>query len=400
MKYNEKSLFNRFYRLMIPSGLLLFLVHSYYSLLGPLQPFPDPNFPTGYPFAFRLAGAFLFGPVSIGLGWLISLKFRDNLIGPILIHWGCAIGSNISHSFIPPIWGALSLYYSMAVVLPGMALMLGTFPSGRGVTLFWDRVTKGLVFGAMGYFLLVNLAAPKAYGTSAPSPLAIQTLIPFFDQINGPLPIILAGLFLTGSALTIYRYRITHEAERKQMRWLVGIALFFAILNPLDNLLQISGASNITTKVLVGTAAFTVPSLGISLAILQHHLWDIDVIIRRTLQYSVLTGLLALIYFGLVVVFQTLFSTISNQQSEIFIVISTLVIAAIFNPLRNRVQAFIDRRFYRKKYNAEQALAQFALTARDEVDMDKLTAALLGVVEETVQPETVSLWLKVKGGRS
>jgi hypothetical protein len=283
----------------------------------------------------------------------------------------------------------------MVVVLPGMVLMLASFPSGRGVTPFWDRVMKGLVLGLMGYFFLVNLAAPVAYGTSAPSPLAIQALIPLFDQINGPLPIILAGLFLTGSALTIYRYRITHSAERKQMRWLVGIALFFAILEPLNSLLQISEASNIATRVLVGTAAFTVPSVGISLAILQHHLWDIDVIIRRTLQYSVLSGLLGLTYFGLVVVLQWVFRALTGQsQNQLITVASTLAIAALFFPLRNRVQEFIDKRFYRKKYDAQKVLAEFAATCRDETDLDKLTARLVEVIDETLQPEKVSVWIK------
>ncbi|GAB4577600.1 MAG: hypothetical protein Fur0022_03310 [Anaerolineales bacterium] len=179
------------------------------------------------------------------------------------------------------------------------------------------------------------------------------------------------------------------------MRWLLGIVLFFALLVPGSNfLIRVAGPLEGVVRTLFFLLTFNVPSLGISLAILQHRLWDIDVILRRTLQYSILTGLLALIYFGLVVIFQSLFSTISNQQSPIFIVLSTLTIAALFNPLRHRVQEFIDRRFYRKKYNAEQALARFAEVARDEVDMDKLTAALIGVVDETVQPERITLWLR------
>ena len=123
-------------------------------------------------------------------------------------------------------------------------------------------------------------------------------------------------------------------------------------------------------------------------------MFDIDILIRRTLQYSVISGLLALVYFGLVVVLQNLFTAVSGQQSAVAIVLSTLGIAALFNPVRRRVQDFIDRRFYRKKYDAAKVIAEFAGACRDETDLDKLTARLVEVVDETMQPESVSLWLK------
>jgi hypothetical protein len=138
----------------------------------------------------------------------------------------------------------------------------------------------------------------------------------------------------------------------------------------------------------------------IAVAILRYRLYDIDIIIRRTLQYALLTGLLAFVYFGSVLLLQSLFESFTDQQSPLIIVISTLSIAALFNPFRHRIQEFIDRRFYRKKYIAEIALAQFASTARDEVDMDVLTTALLGMVEDTMQPEQVTMWLKPAAIRS
>ena len=125
---------------------------------------------------------------------------------------------------------------------------------------------------------------------------------------------------------------------------------------------------------------------------------DIDIIIRRTLQYSVLSGLLALTYFGLIVVLQGIFTAVSGQSSAVALVLSTLAIAGLFLPLRRRVQDFIDRRFFRKKYNAAKVVAEFAATCRDETDLDTLTARLVEVVDETMQPESVTLWL-VKEGR-
>jgi len=127
---------------------------------------------------------------------------------------------------------------------------------------------------------------------------------------------------------------------------------------------------------------------------LRYRLYDIQIIIRRTLQYTLLTALLALVYFSSVVLLQSLAENLTGEQSPIVIVLSTLVIAALFNPLRVRVQDFIDRRFFRKKYNVEQALAQFAATSRDEVELGILTAKLVNLIDESLQPEEINIWLK------
>ena len=206
----------------------------------------------------------------------------------------------------------------------------------------------------------------------------------------------LFSMFLGLAILVHNAITMRDPVSRAQVRWgvggiLIGIgAIALAITANTFGLVQLSDRM----FDFIGAFSITVIGVTISVAITRYRLFDIDVIIRRTLQYAILTGLLVLVYFGSVVLLQGLIENLTGEQSPVVIVISTLLIAALFNPLRNRVQFFIDRRFYRRKYDAEHALAQFAAEARDEVEMDNLTAALLGVVEETLQPETAVLWLK------
>jgi hypothetical protein len=204
-------------------------------------------------------------------------------------------------------------------------------------------------------------------------------------------------------ASQLYRYRfISNARQRQQTKWVVfGFSLASV------GGLAASAVTAVAPALGPGWAPLALfqdtsyyPSqllvvLSIGVAILRSRLFDIDVIIRRTLVYSILTAVLALAYFGSVLVLESAFRAVTGQgQNSLVVVLSTLGIAALFGPVQRQVQAAIDRRFYRQKYDAAQTLARFGMSARDEVDLEQLSARLIGVVEETMQPAHVSLWLK------
>jgi hypothetical protein len=212
-------------------------------------------------------------------------------------------------------------------------------------------------------------------------------------------------MFCSAIFSQIYRLmRVSNAMQRQQTKWVAfgfSTAIIINILVYLPRLflpvLSQPGPALVYFE-FFSLALSTLASLfGISsfgIAILRYRLWDIDVIIRRTLVYAALTTTLAVVYIGSVVLLQSLFTSVSGQQSAIAVVISTLLIAALFNPLRRRIQNDIDRRFFRKKYDAEKVVAAFSAGLREEVDLDDLQNQIVGVVQETLQPEFVSLWIR------
>ena len=201
----------------------------------------------------------------------------------------------------------------------------------------------------------------------------------------------------------IYRYRrSSSEAQRRQTKWVVfgttlAIVGTFPSRVPLDFSLVDGDTPFVLLVLKVGFAlSFLLLPLSMGVAVLRSHLFDIDVVINRTLVYGSLTLMLALLYFGGVTATQAAFTALTGQveQPQLAIVVSTLVIAALFTPLRRRIQSFIDRRFYRRKYDARKTLEAFSAQLRDETDLNALSEDLVGVVRETMQPAHVSLWLR------
>jgi hypothetical protein len=187
--------------------------------------------------------------------------------------------------------------------------------------------------------------------------------------------------------------------ERQQIKWLLYASAIFFVGNVLKNTV-FSPLGGVSWGLWVGYLLVAVGGLGgpiaIGIAILRYRLYEIDTLINRTLVYGSLTGMLVAIYFSVVATAQEIFRVLSGQaeQSQLAIVVSTLVIAALFTPLRRRIQSFIDRRFYRRKYDAAKTLEAFSATLRDGTDLDALNADLVGVIRETMQPAHVSLWLR------
>jgi peptidoglycan/LPS O-acetylase OafA/YrhL len=217
---------------------------------------------------------------------------------------------------------------------------------------------------------------------------------PLLEVLYLTLPLTL----VVGGAAVIVRFRRSRGDERQQLKWfayavavMVSLFLFWfslalAGLVPPDALLW--------TVPLLGLPA------GVGVAVLRYRLYDIDKIINRTLVYGLLTAVLALVYAGSVVALQRIFIAFTGEDSQLAVVASTLAIAALFNPLRGRTQGFIDRRFFRRRYDAARTLETFGARLRSETDLDELNGNLLSVVHETLRPEHASLWLRPSGRRS
>ncbi len=257
------------------------------------------------------------------------------------------------------------------------------FPSGR----FVPRWTRWLAVAFIAY-LVSDILFPNLYSGS-----------PALENVS---VLVFIGFVVSLVWSQIYRYRrASSEAQRRQTKWVVfGTTLgtagtsFFKL--PLDFALLGGDKPFVLLVFKMGFAlSFLLVPFSISVAVLRSHLFDIDVLINRTLVYGSLTTMLIGLYVGGIVVLQRLFVVLTDEKSTLAVVASTVTIAALFNSLRRHIQEFIDRRFYRKKYDARKTLESFSAKLRDETDLDALSDDLVGVVGETMQPEHVSLWLRL-----
>lgn len=300
-----------------------------------------------------------------------------------------------------PYAAAAALVADLASVLFPIfaALLLARFPDGQLPSRRW-RFLTWLTAAAALLLTISVLTGPQVYvglHSSVANPLALPTSAVLSEGLWLAGNVVALGTLAVAIISVGARWRRARGQERQQIMWLayVGTLILLSGLAAAFSSALVAETSYLTVLLLgIAVAGLTlgIPA-AMAVAILRYRLYNIDAVIRRTLVYTLLTLTLIAIYAGSVVLLQWLFLLVAGHQSDVAIVGSTAAIATLFNPARRRIQTLIDRRFYRRSYNAARTLTRFAVAARDEVDLERLAAALVQVVGETMQPATLSLWL-------
>jgi hypothetical protein len=364
------------------------------------------NATLGTPYLFRWL-SFVTGTFTVIIALFIMLRVRGNIVGPLLLIFGVGAagwsGRLESASLNQAEWfpAMFALYFNVLAV-PSLIAMLFYFPTGHAYP------------PSLGRWLPVFFICMSIEGMFASLVPAQQSGVPI--PLYGPIFETLANItgwvyvitLLAAIVNLVIRYRHSGFQERMQLKWVVWLGGLLIVLSlPLSivpaNAININNMLSVKVLIIYRVIVYILwqgfAAAAFGIAILRHRLWDIDIIIRRTLVYGALTLTLVAVYLVAVLLLQQVFVRLTGQKSPIAIVISTLAIAALFTPLRQSIQRDIDRRFYRKKYDAARTLEAFNTKVREDVELDQLTAHLLAVVEETLQPESTTLWLKpVRGG--
>jgi hypothetical protein len=363
------------------------------AFLGP----GDPSFrndPAGFIGFICAFGAFgLVGALIIWqrpgntLGWVLTA------VG-LLAAWGASADTYVDQAsdenllYLVSVW--ISLWYWFPLL--GLTLIFTPllFPDGRPPSPRWRFVSWG---AAVALALVVFLGAFRERiempGISMDNPVGIPGIE---DPEESTLGTVLLGSFvlfvILALASVVVRYIRSGNVQRQQIKWLMLATALSASMVFFEEIIRIE----LDTEVLFAISIALYPA-AIAVAIFRYRLYDINVIINRALVYGTLTTMLALVYFGGVVGLQYVFRTLTGGESQLAIVASTLAIAGLFVPLRRRIQSFIDRRFYRRKYDAARTLEEFGTRLRDETDLETLHVELLSVIQDTLQPAHVTFWL-------
>jgi hypothetical protein len=369
-----------------------------------------------------LSGALLVGGIAYGstvdaiftlaplltfsvVGAIIASRHPRNAIGWLFCGIGLVVGLSSLTGGYAEYWlenktGSKSIAETAAwfsswgwilLVFPTSFILL-LFPDGRLPSPRWRPVAWCAGLGIVGFVVtFATDAGPLEEFPQIVNPYGFDSPVLGVVGVAGAL---VAGGSMVASAISlIVRMRRAGSEQRQQIKWLayggavvVGTIFVGGVISIWSEPISIA----IIGVALLGVPVFT------GIAIVRHRLYDIDVVINFTLVYAILSATLAVVYFGSIVLLQRVFAGLTGQEKlpQLAIVASTLVIAALFNPLRRRIQSFIDRRFYRRKYDARQTLETFSAKLRDETDLGTLSEDLVGVVRETMQPEHATLWLR------
>jgi hypothetical protein len=344
--------------------------------------------------------------VFSSVGALIAIRRPGNAIGWIFLWTGMTAGvAQLAHGYAnywtagrggsEAVGEAAAWYASLSwipfILVPATFLLL-LFPDGRLVSPRWRAVAWCAALGIGGVFFTTGLTPGRLedYPQLA-NPYDVDSAV--LEPLTG-LCFLTLGIGIVGSSVSlIVRFRRATGEQRLQIKWLAFAGAIVAVTLPVATVgfdLWADAVSN--TAIMMSVLGLPVAA---GVAILRHRLYDIDVVINRTLVYGALTATLAGAYLASVLLLQLVLS----PSSDLAIAASTLAVAALFRPARSRIQGLVDRRFYRRKYDAQRTLETFSARLRDEVSLDALGAELRGVVAETVQPAHVSLWLRPRMDR-
>ncbi len=347
--------------------------------------------------AYATAGALIASRQSRNaIGWLLSASALVSAVADLALEYG-VYGLLTRPGSVPgAVWATLvgGALRSIGFFLI-LTFLLLLFPTGHLPSPRW-RAFAWITGVAITLFFTVNLLAGDLSSddtrlTSFPNPLGV---IPADNLMNLVTILLIFGCVVGCCASVVVRFRRARGIERQQLKWLVYAALWAALA-----FLAAWVGVFINNPILASAVTFDLCLLaipvGVGIAILRHSLFDIDVIINRTLVYGLLTALLAGMYFACVIAAQAVIQGFTGQKNTppVVLVATTLLVAALFNPLRRRIQSGIDQRFYRRKYDAEKTLAAFSTALRRETDLPRLTEHLVSVVAQTMQPAHISLWL-------
>jgi hypothetical protein len=364
-------------------GLVIFLPFLAFPLVGALIASKRPQNPIGW--------------ICLTAGFLWMLIVLSDSYGT----YGLAKPGSIPY---PVASEALGLWLWVPPVgLLGTYLIL-LFPNGRLPSRRWRPLAwlsgAVIVLGSVGIALAPG-SVEDLGGVRNPFGLEGAPWVAYAAVVVPLLPVCI----LASAVSLVLRYRRSGGEERQQVKWIAFAASFVGLVALITVVstqmfapesLETAGTQPLWLELLQDVELLSLAGVPVAVgfAILRHRLYDIDVVINRTLVYGSLTAMLVAVYYGSVVILQYIFRALSGGESQFAIVASTLAIAALFNPLRRRVQGFVDRRFYRRKYDAAKTLETFSAKLRDETDLDSLNSELLSVVRDTMQPEHLSLWLR------